>query len=258
MFVSDKFIFNGVHCDDMNISLVSMDSGVVNKYGLDYKGDIVVTKSKETYSFYSSENSECEDITLQMCLVDKKCIPLPWDEDSLNNTLQWLIQDDFCEFISEDNEDVSYYFKAISVSKMFTFNKLGYLEVVFKPFSNCGFKKFNKKISVDGECNVVIDNTSNINQKYSPVLEIKNKKDRLNIVGFENLTTKEEEFIVYNLDIDDIVTIDCAMGTVFNQYGDNLLSDCNRRWLKLDRGRNTIKISGHAEITFMCQFPVRM
>lgn len=258
MFISEKFIFNGVHCDDMNIILVTMDSDIINKYGLDYKEDMSVTKSKETYSFYSNVDNECDDIVLQMCLVDEHCIPLVWDDEYLNDVLQWLIQDDFCEFISEDNEEVSYYFKATNISKTFTFDKVGYLEVTFKPFSNCAFRKINKKINVSGECDVIIDNLSNINQKYSPIIEIKNKKDRLNIIGFENLTTNDEELIVYDLDVDDIVTLDCCMGTIFNQHGDNLLSNCNRRWLKLNKGKNIVRVRGHAEITFMCQFPVRM
>ena len=37
IFYSDKFFYNGIYSQDMNISLVSESSDILNEYGISYR-----------------------------------------------------------------------------------------------------------------------------------------------------------------------------------------------------------------------------
>lgn len=257
MFISSKFIFNGVHCEDMYVSLISMESDVLNKYGFDYSEEITMIKNKRFSSYYLGEQPEAEDITLCMVLSDINDNVMTWDRATLDNVLGWLIQDDFCPFISEDDTDLVYYLKAIKVSKYFTYDMKGYIEVTFRPYSNYGYKHISKTITTETEKEVKLLNGSNVDYEYSPIITIKNLGDISNEIKIKNLNNNIE-FIIQGLETDELVTVDCLMGTVFNINGENRLANCNREWIKLAKGNNSFKILGKSEIKIDCQFPIRM
>ena len=170
MFISSKFIFNGIHCDDMNVNLISFDSEIFNKYGFDYSEEITMVKNKRFSSYYLEEQSEADDITLCMVLSDIDNNAMTWDKTTLDSVLDWLIRDDFCSFVSEDDLDLVYYLKVIKVSKYFTYDMKGYIEVTFKPYSNYAYKRVNKTITTDIETDFKFLNRSNVDYKYNPIL----------------------------------------------------------------------------------------
>lgn len=257
MFISSKFIFNGIHCDDMCVNLVSFDSGVFNKYGFDYSEDITMIKNKRFSSYYLEEQPEADDITLCMVLSDSNNTPITWDKTTLDSVLGWLIQDDFCPFVSEDDMDLMYYLKVIKVSKYFTYDMKGYIEVTFRPYSNYAYRHANKTVVTDTETDFKLLNRSNVDNSYKPIMFIKNLGDTSNVITIKNLSNNIE-FIIENLEADEVVTIDCLMGTVFNSNKENRLANCNRQWISLGKGNNLFKISGKSEVKFDCQFPIRM
>jgi|GEM_PF-1408545 len=259
MFISDKFYFNGRHSDDMNVSLVTFDSDLFNDYGLNYSETIDVEKNNGDLSHFTSTHGDIEELTLNLMLNDYKDEPMVWSDDITMEVTDWLITDSFVEFVSEDNTDLTYYFKVTKIIKKFTRDKLGYLEVTFQPFSNYAYHNLKKTYSYDNtEGSFTINNISNVNTPYKPIITIKNLSDNLNIITIHNETTSEEPFEIKNLDNNEIVTIDSAMGTVFNDYNENKLLNCNREWLELKRGKNKITVSGNVELTIKCQYPIRL
>lgn len=257
MFISDKFIFNGIHSDEMGVSLVTFDSNAFNPYGLSYNQGISVSKNRGDISHFVEENEEIPEIELNIALVDKYNNPIAWDDNTIIEITDWLITDSFVEFISEDNVDLVYYLKTKKIVKNFTKNKQGYLQVTLQPFSNLGYIKYNKKYVFNDKSSFIIDCLSTL-KDYKPIIEVKNLGDNLNIITLNNETTGEEPFEIRGLDNGEIATIDSLMGTVYNEYKDNLLMKCNRKWLKLVRGRNKINVSGNVELCIKCQFPVRL
>lgn len=257
MFISDKFIFNGVHSDDMGVSLVTFDSNMFNPYGLSYNQEISLNKGGKDMSHFTEGGEEISEIELNLALIDRNDNPLIWDDYTIMDITNWLITDSFVEFISEDNVDLVYYLKTTKIVKNFTKNRQGYLQITLQPFSNLAYMKYNKKYTFTEPDSFNIDCLSSL-KEYKPIIEIKNLGDSLNIITLENETTGGEPFEIRDLDNDEIVTIDGLMGTVYNEYNDNLLMKCNRKWLKLARGENKIKVSGEVEINIKCQFPVRL
>ena len=85
VFSSNNFTFNNIYSQDMNIHLVSEDSGILNDYGIPF-----------------STESEDEEITLSFCYADGDS-PLEWDYDTTFNFLEWIITDDYCKSLSITN-----------------------------------------------------------------------------------------------------------------------------------------------------------
>lgn len=257
MFISDKFIFNGVHSDDMGVSLVTFDTGMFSTYGLSYSQEISLSKGGRDMSHFTEDSEEIGEIELNIALIDKNDNPLVWDDYTIMDITDWLITDSFVEFISEDNVDMVYYLKTKKIVKNFTQNRQGYLQVTLQPFSNSAYIKYSKKYTFNGSGSFTIDCLSTL-KEYKPVIEIKNLDDNLNIITIENETVGGEPFVISDIDSGDTVTVDSLMGTVYNQYKDNLLMKCNRKWVKLARGENKINVSGNVELYIKCQFPVRL
>lgn len=257
MFISDKFIFNGVHSDEMGVALVTFDSNAFNQYGLNFNQEISTSKSGRDMSHFTVSEGEIEKIELNIALIDKNDNPVIWDDYTTIEVIDWLVTDSFVEFISEDNVDLVYYLKATNIVKNFNQNRQGYLQVTFQPFSNSAYVKHSRKYIFNEPGSFIIDNVSTLKEMYKPVIEIRNLGDNLNIISIENETVGGEPFVIADLDNEEVITIDGLMGTVYNEYKDNLLMKCNRKWLKLARGENKINISGNVEVHIRCQFPVR-
>ena len=257
IFVSDKFYFDGIHSDEKNICLASMDSGVINDYGINYNEDVVLNKSSKVSSYYSKGEEKIEDIILQMYYVGENLELLVWEDDVIQDVMDWLISDDFKQFVSEDNLELTYYFKTIKIIKKFTFEKKGYLEVTFRPFSNLAYKTFSKTFTVDTSKDLYFYNYSNVIDDYSPIIEIENLGNESNVISIANVTSQGEAFTITGLSNGEKVIVDNLIGTVVNSNGVNEISKCNRKWLRMNKDSSLIRFEGNAKITFKAQYPVR-
>lgn len=259
MFVSDKFYFDNIHCEEKNVCMLSMDGDIINNYGLNYNEEVVVIKNDNTSYYYSKGKESEEDFKIQLYYVDNNYIPLEWNDDKVKDVIEWLVTDNFKPFVSEDNLEIAYYVKATKISKMFTYDKKGYLEVVFKPFSSFGYKEFTKSItSTDIAKTEYIYNYSNVERDYRPILEITNDGTTSTVISIKNTTSNDDAFTITGLDAGQKVYVDCLIGTVLDDSGNNLISKCNRKFLKMSDGGTNIEFSGSASIVFKAQFPVRM
>ena len=258
MFISDKFIFNGIHSDDMGVALVTFDSNVFNEYGLNFNSEVSLNRGGRDMSHFVLGDENIEEVKINIALIDKDDNPIPWDNETIMHITNWLITDSFVEFVSEDNVELSYFFKTVKIVKNFNYNKEGYLEITFQPFSNYAYMKYNKKITVYNSNSFRINNPSASNEVYKPIIKIKTFEDTPDTIIIENETNGCEPFIIQNLNPNEVITVDSLLGTVYNDKNENLLMNCNRKWLNLNRGENKINILGNAEIDIKCQFPVVM
>lgn len=235
IFSSNNFTFNNVYSKDMNIHLVSEDSDILNEYGIPFNIE-----------------SDNEEITLSFCYAQEDT-PLEWDYDTTVDFLSWMITDDFCEFVSEDNEDIIYFLKGVGYSKRFTNNMTGIIDVTFKILSPYGYKYYARQVS-KSEKSFEIYNYSNMDNAYKPVITLSGISS--NKITLTNTTTDKEPFYIENLTNSDTIYIDNMMGTITDSKGNNRLVDSNRSWIELCKGSNTFSVSGTCNIKVVAYYPI--
>lgn len=258
IFYSGNFYLNKIYSQDKSICLaIISNDDILNEYGLSYSEDVTLLKSSNTTSYYVNESKDIDNITLELYYVDEENKLLVWDEEKLKDTLEWITSDDFIPFVSEDNIDLTYYVKAIKIIKKFNYQKKGYLEVTFKPFSNYAYKEFIKPLYIRDEKMVNIYNYSNVESDYKPIIEVENLGDENTVISFENLRRHDGTFEIKGLKKNQKVVIDMLTGIVQDiDTGENLISKCNRNWLRMDKGGCNFKFSGSSQIVFKAQFPI--
>ena len=256
MFYSPYFTYNGIHCLDKGVRIVSFDSNVLNDFGLGYKEELVVGESNKIV-FYHKKNTVPDPITLSLALVNKNEEPIAWDFKSIGEVTRWLLQPYFCEFTTEDIPELVYYFKCIEIKKRLNSNKQGVLEVTFQPETSYGLTSILHFAHICHDTlNVSIDNVSNIGENYLPKIEViqhdQNKKD----IVIENLGVSKTPLVISNLEYGEKLTIDNYMKTIESSIGKNRFADVNRSWIELKYGVNKFLITGDCQINIVCQFPI--
>lgn len=235
VFYSNNFTFNNIDSSSMNIHLVSEDTGILNEYGIPFNIEEGIN-----------------EVTLSFCYANEDT-PLEWDYDTISNFLEWVITDDFCEFISEDNEDVIYFLKGISYIKRFTSNMTGIIDVTFKVLSPYGYKHYIREMSRN-EKNFEIYNYSNANNVYKPVITLSGISS--SSITITNTTTNKEPFYINNLTSSDTIYIDNMFGTITDHNGNNKLMNSNRSWIELSKGLNSFSVEGSCNIRIEAYYPI--
>lgn len=235
IFYSNNFTFNNIYSEGTNIHIVSEDTGILNDYGIPF-----------------NINESTNSVTLSFCYADNDN-PLEWTYDTIVEFLGWVITDDYCEFISEDNEDIIYFLKGVSYQKRFTNNMRGVIDVTFEMLSPYGYKHSIREI-LSGEKTFEVYNYSNIDNAYKPVITLSNISSTS--VTITNDTTKKQSFNIKNLTNSDIIYIDNMMGTVVDAQNNNKLTDCNRSWVELCKGSNTFSLEGKCQVTIEAYYPM--
>ena len=109
MFLSPYFSFKGIDCRNYFIMITTTDKDDIVEVGVPYKTNLTMENS-----FHYTEEDETPDpIELNLTLVDENRVPLKWTNEYFQNIKDWLISDDFEEFVSYDNPEYVYYFKCI-------------------------------------------------------------------------------------------------------------------------------------------------
>ena len=111
MFKNKNFIWRGEQSKDKFLSILTTNNDVLNDLGVPYDKNL---EKEENLDLYTETDNEPQDIVLQMFL-ENDGFPLVWTYENFKEIKKWLITDDFCEFISYDNLDFSYYFKCIKI-----------------------------------------------------------------------------------------------------------------------------------------------
>ncbi len=235
VFYSNNFTFNNVYSEGMNIHLVSEGSDILNEYGIAFNIE-----------------DDTNEVTLSFCYANGDT-PLEWSYDVTVDFLGWMITDDFCEFISEDNEDIIYFLKGIGYNKRFTNNMTGIIDVTFKVLSPYGYKHYIREISKN-EKSFEIYNYSNIDNAYKPVITLSNISS--NNITLANTTTGKEFFYIDNLNSSDIIYIDNMMGIITDSNGNSRLTDSNRSWIEVCKGSNIFSINGSCDIKIEAYYPM--
>lgn len=252
VFFSENFTFNNIHSRDMNISLISLEGDILNDYGISYNENIV-SESINNKNFYYSSSKEIPSIVLNLALVDNYGVPMKWDYETRKNVIDWLITDTFCEFVSEDNPEIIYYFKCIGINKKFSLNMEGMLEVTMQPQDEYAYSPIMTYVyEVDGEKDIDIYCLENATDKNFPVIEIEQLgEESIEII---NNSTYADGLVINNLTLNECIKIDNDIKQVESSLNINRLLNINRKWFYLKKGINNITIKGKCNIKFTTQY----
>lgn len=257
MFYSPNFIFNNIDNDMMDVVLVTtINDDILNNIGTTYIENIKVQNTKTDNPYYLLEDKSVEPLILEFAYVNlEDNTPLVWDEEKIDEIVEWLYHDSFKPFISYDNEEITYYLKATKIYKRFNNEMKGMLEVEFQPYTAYGYKYFEKKVICEGEIETKIKNESTTSSEYyEPIIEVKALED--GNIKIENLSIEEDKpLVIENMKKDDKIIIDNFTYIVQNELGENKFLSVNRNWIRLKKKKNILKIQGNCEIIIKCNFP---
>lgn len=235
MFYSGDFYFDNKHSSEFSIYQVTEKNDVINEYGISYN------------------NEDNNEIVLSFCYANKLDEALVWEDEVLQFFTEWIITDDYKEFISGDDADVIYFLKGVSYVKRFTPDMKGIIDVTFKTLNNYGYKYYISETINSMSGIFSIFNESNTSKNYKPIIEISDISS--NAITITNLTSGKTPFLINNLSSKNI-TIDNMIGTIFDSQGNNLIMNSNRKWIELVRGENLIQVDGKCNIVFKAYYPV--
>lgn len=248
MFLTENFVFNGISNSSMNIYLCDFDSTILNEIGFEFKRSLNRYDSFKNNPMYEEENESNYEIELNLLLYDMtNKVKLTWTNEIIKEIYDWLITDNFCEFYSEDNPDVVYYFKVTSIQKVFTPDRKGYLKVIFQNIDEYCYIKKNFTATINGNAILSVPNPSN--KQYKPIIRITNR-------GTTTTINKVNDLEIKQINTNKTVTIDNLICTVESDTKENLFSCCNRKWVCLESGENELKLSGNMMIEIICLFPI--
>lgn len=257
MFYSPNFSFDGIDNDMMDVVLVTtINSDILNNIGTTYIESIKSENTKTDNPYYLLESKGTETLLLEFAYVDlKNNSPLVWDEDKIDEIVAWLYKDSFRPFVSQDNDEITYYLKATKIYKRFNNEMKGMLEVEFQPYTAYGYKYFEKKVICKGETETkVINECSTSSKFYEPIIEVKALED--GNIEIENLSIKEDKpLVIESMKKNEKIIIDNFTYTVQNELGENKFLSINRNWIRLKKERNILKITGNCEVVIKCNYP---
>lgn len=257
MFYSPNFSFDNIDNDMMDIVLVTtINDDILNNIGTTYIESIKSQNTTTDNPYYLLESKETETLLLEFAYVDlKDNSPLVWDEDKIDEVVNWLYKDSFKPFVSQDNDEITYYLKATKIYKRFNNEMKGMLEVEFQPYTAYGYKNFIKRIICEDEIESKINNESTTSEEYyEPVIEIIAKSD--GDIEIQNLSIIEDKpLIISDMKTNEKIIIDNFTYTVQNELGENKFFSVNRNWIRLKKKKNILKIKGNCEVLIKCNFP---
>ena len=97
-----------------------MDNDILNNIGIEYSSEIEVETNLVEYNPYFTEKpSSVEEIELNLLLYNPYTFEtLSIDNYNINEIYEWLVTDDFAPFISDDDNEITYYFKVTKLSML--------------------------------------------------------------------------------------------------------------------------------------------
>lgn len=264
-FYGYEFLFDGKSCTEYGLMLYNFGSTSQGDVSFPSVGKIYEDRVANRYSslFYGISQNEALEYTLVFgANIDSIDANEPLDRTEISAISSWLTghnEQKWLEIVQPDME--SFRFKCIiSNLKLLSYGSMSW---AFSCTVHCdspfGYMyPEESKYHVDETAEIVFFNKSTYNGYYKPVIKISNiEKDSFSIV---NMTDGGRVFSFSGLPshVDEIIVDNESMIISNSGGGLNLYPYFNYNFFRLKRGDNQLKITGTADITFICEFPVNI
>lgn len=254
--VKTGFTFNGVHSDTMGVSIVRLDKNLISVPFASGKDILETHPTKSLYPYFFGVKYQPLSFNIILASEDDDM-----DSTKLYNLANWLLKEEYVEFISDDNTDKVYY--VIATNKVdFMTNGLneGYFELELRCRDGFGWTvEEEQTFNLTGIAStpIIMNNESNVSDYFYPEIEI--ELTGVNTaVELINTSDSNNSFEFTGLNIGETIYVDNQKRVIITSLGDNVnrFSNFNLGWLRLIKGNNTITVNGECIIKYKKKFPI--
>lgn len=261
-FWGTEFIFNGISCREYGMMVYSFDNNRQDDTNFQ-AGEIVEDRIPGRYdslTYGLVQNQPLEYTLVFGVSVGSPQIREGIDRYDVEAISSWLTGHNTRKKLMIIQEDMEpFWYKCfISELKLISY---GNIPRAFSCKVSCDSPfaytlPIKKTFSVQDSKIVKMFNRSSYNGYYKPKMEVTIFGG--NNLTIENLSDNGRVFQFSNL-LDSgslVITIDNQNQIITNNMGLNLYPNFNMKFMRLVRGDNKLKITGNANVTFICEFPV--
>ena len=255
--INTSFTYDGISSDEMGVSLIRLNSGMIDKTYVSRKEILEQFPNNSLYpNFFGIKYQPLTFSLVFTCENDLM------DSDKMYKIANWLCQNEYKPFISADNPSIQYYCMAINQASFMT-NGLnqGYFELEFRCRDGFGWTVPTVDeydfTGISSTPTIQLTNYSNVLDYVYPELEFELTGSNTGL-SLINVNDAGREFKFTGLDVGDEVYIDNQKRIILSTLTDNVFSKFNKKFFRLKKGVNNIQLSGECILRIRKQFPVFM
>jgi hypothetical protein len=251
LLVSENFYFDGISNEDKGIYLIRTDNMIKIPFipNKDIREDFPTWS--DTPYFYGIKNQQYS-ISMLFSTLDDNLTSAKFQEIA-----NWLFQDSYKEFYSEDNTEKRFYLIATGqIDIQQNIINEGYFEVTFQSFYPYALtSSATPTYNITSGDTIVINNPSNVYEYYKPELEFV-VGTGISTVSFKNTSDDDRTMTFSNLDAGETIYVDCRKKRIISSGTEYRYDDFNKIWMRLIQGDNSIQVTGDITLTLRTQFPM--
>lgn len=185
-------------------------------------------------------------------------LDVQWTREKRLRIVQWLFQDEYKPFISEDAPEVIYYCMPIGDANRFVSGlDQGFATITFRCNSPYAYSPTYLRTYLSGQSTnpIEIENLSNVEKFNYPEIEV----ELLSGTKFSliNLTDGGNEFRFTDLDVGERVYVNNEAKQIISSLPNTYrLGNFNKKWMRLVQGVNRIQVVGDVNVQFRTVFPL--
>lgn len=253
---SIHFKFNEITSASMGQYSIRINGGGVESPFFGGQEIIELQKNDRITPFHFGTKNSPIEFTIEISPLDEE-----WTPERRREIGKWLIHDTYKPFQTADDLSKFYYAIVTSAPNFELYSNKGFVPFTFRTNSAYAWSPIYVEDyliteNVDGDKIIKINNRSNINKKYYPIIEVALLNDT---TDFEliNLSNGKQSFKFTDLHQNEIVSIDNENELIVSNLPfSKPFEGFNRKWLELVEGINYIKVLGECEIRTKMQFPI--
>ena len=237
----------------MGLSIVRVDSGIPSVPYTSGKEILETHPNKSLYPHFFGVKHQPLQFTVTFSTLEKNM-----DSAKLFTLANWLFQNEYKPFISEDNPSRIYYCIAVNPTE-FTTNgsEEGYFTVDFRCRDGFGWS-----LPVIDEYDLTdiastplqITNFSNVLDYYYPEIEFELKSTNTG-VSLVNSSDGGRTFAFSNLTIGESIYVDNQKRVIISDTNSNRFDKFNKNFFRLTKGVNYITVAGKCILRIKMTFP---
>lgn len=253
--ISEYFIFDNIKSTDMGVSIVRVDSGLINTPFISSKDILEESVSRNPVPYFFRTKFKPLEFTVHMAITDEN----GWTPERRYELASWLCRPNYCELISDDFIGRRYFVIVTNQADLMTNGIDGYIQVQFRcqhPYalSPIYIETFDLSDNTT-TTQIILDNRSNIGLDYYPELEVELVSPSTGF-SLKNLSNNGEIFSFSNLTTGEIINISNEKKQIISSTGNYRYSKWNKKWFKLVQGKNTIEVTGKIYLQTRMTFPI--
>ena len=255
--ISTSFKFDDRESSEFGVSIVRTKSGLINTPYTSSKKILESQPKSVVTPYFLGVTHDPLSFSVTISCDEQEVM----DDTKLGEIADWLFQDEYKPFISNDNDSKIYY--CIATNKIdFITNGVGdgYFTVNFRCRDAFAWTILNEDIhdlsSVIGSTPLEITNLSNVGVPYYfPIIEFV-LQDTETDFSIENTSDGGRTMTFTGLDVGESLYIDCQRKQIISNTSNYRYDEWNKIWFRLVKGVNNLNVTGKCIVTFRTQYPI--